>query len=92
MNPGAHPPAVLEDSRLRLFFSGKTIMLGELGVKIALSQEIAVPSNYQLNLKIFSEQDLRNPFVRAWPPILRLSPAESEGGKYKCARRGVDAE
>ncbi|MBN8555390.1 MAG: hypothetical protein J0L93_08100 [Deltaproteobacteria bacterium] len=72
----------LEDSRLKIYFDAKTLILGELGAKLALTREVLPPCNLQLSLKVFSEQELRNPYVRAWPPTSRVSSSDSEKGKY----------
>lgn len=72
----------LEDSRLRLYVPAKTLVLGELGIELALSRDVRPPCNLQLDLKIFSEQNLRNPFVRAWPPVRNLAPHQTSSGKY----------
>lgn len=71
-----------EDSRLKIHFEGKAKTLGELGLDVALSKEVAPPCNLQINLKIFSEQDLRNPYIRVWPPLKKLNDKDSEKGKY----------
>ena len=75
----------LEDSRVRFHFAGKTLVLGELGARLALQYEALPPCNLQLGLKIFTEQNLRNPFVRIWPPMVKLSGRDSENGKWNYA-------
>lgn len=75
----------LDYSRCNLHFNVKTLILGEMGVRLALPFEISLPCNLQLGLKIFSEQNLRNPYVRVWPPLDKISPAESNEGKYAWA-------
>jgi DNA-binding response OmpR family regulator len=72
----------LEDSRCKFFFGCKTLILGEMGVRLAFPFELSPPCNMQLALKIFSEQNLRNPYIRVWPPLKKISGAESSAGKY----------
>jgi len=63
----------LEDSRLKIYFFGKTLELGESGCRLALEFEPVPPCNMQLDMKSLSKQNLRNPYVRAWPPVVKLS-------------------
>ncbi|PIR23881.1 MAG: hypothetical protein COV44_00265 [Deltaproteobacteria bacterium CG11_big_fil_rev_8_21_14_0_20_45_16] len=63
----------LEDSRLKIYFFGKTLELGETGCRLALEFEPVPPCNLQLDMKSLSKQNLRNPYVRAWPPVMKLS-------------------
>lgn len=72
----------LEDSRCKFFFPAKTLVLGEMGVRLAFPFEVAPPCNMQLALKHFSEQNLRNPYIRVWPPLTKISGPESSSGKY----------
>lgn len=72
----------LEDSRCKFYFPVKTLILGEMGVRLASSIEITPPCNMQLALKIFSEQNMRNPYIRVWPPVTKISGPESNNGKY----------
>gem|GEM_PF-4839633 len=72
----------IEDSRLKIFMSGKTLVMGEEGIQLALDHEIVPPCNFRLDLKVFTKQDLRNPFVRAWPPISRVESQDSGNGKF----------
>jgi CheY-like chemotaxis protein len=73
----------LEDSRLQIFFQAKVAVMGEMGVTLKLQHEATPPCNLHLDLKIFTEQNIRNPFVRLWPPLQRLGSKESEEGKFK---------
>lgn len=69
----------LDYSRCNFFLTGKVLAVSEMGVKLALSLDISLPCNLQLGLKALSEQKLRNPFVRAWPPLEKMK------GDLKCA-------
>ncbi len=67
----------LDYSRCSFNFQVKTLILGEMGVKLAFPFELSVPCNLQLGLKAFTEQNLRNPFVRVWPPLESLAPQKT---------------
>lgn len=75
----------LDYSRCNFHFSVKTLILGEMGVRLAFPFEVFLPCNLQLGLKIFTEQNLRNPYVRAWPPLEKLDTKDSNEGKYAWA-------
>jgi CheY-like chemotaxis protein len=73
----------LEDSRLRIFFKGKIVTLAESGATVLLEHDVVPPCNFHLDLKIFDNQNLRNPYIRVWPPAKKIAPKDSENGKYK---------
>ncbi|MDB5038189.1 MAG: hypothetical protein JWQ35_1717 [Bacteriovoracaceae bacterium] len=77
----------LEDSRLKIFFQGKVLVLGELGVTLVMEHEVVPPCNLQLDLKTFTAQDFRNPYIRVWPPVNKISGPETENGKFKYSVR-----
>ncbi len=58
----------LEDSRVKFYLHGTVVSVKELGLDIELFAEIIPPCNLQIDLKALSKENLRNPYIRVFPP------------------------
>jgi len=82
----------LEDSRVKIHFDGKAVVLQEMGLDLELSKELTPPCNLQLDLKVLNDASIRNPYLRAWPPVSKVMINGIAGVRLKTHFLGINEQ
>jgi len=82
----------LEDSRVKIHLEGNVVVLQEIGLELELGKEISPPCNLQLDLKVLNDAAIRNPYVRTWPPVSKVTVNGSQGVRMKTHFLGMNEQ